>query len=256
MASDKQIRLPDGVAPQSYTVPNATEIVPLSINATFDGSGAGGSYVPTVEIVSDGGVVVARVPCQTTVAAGDSCECTFAPFLRGEAAATGAATAPSVATFYRSTLDGDPALTVPAAGGGPINIPWLHAALPSDGSVTGPIVGDVFIQVNIDCITVEFLSTEWDGTGYLKAAIMGTDSRIIRGDQYALGTEGDSVTVGTTDYGAQTQFTRPNAHIAGDLIHCYADNGDAADHDLNIATFVVYVWPAPGYSGGIPGWPQ
>ncbi len=82
MARDGQIRLPDGGAPASYEVPNAAEIIPKAINATFDGTGASGSFVPTVEIISDGGVVIARVPCQTTVAAGDSAECTFAPFLR------------------------------------------------------------------------------------------------------------------------------------------------------------------------------
>jgi hypothetical protein len=84
VARDVQIRLPDGGAPQSYGVPNATEIIPLAINATFDGTGAAGSFVPTVEIISDGGVVIARVPCQTTVAAGGSAECTFAPFLRAD----------------------------------------------------------------------------------------------------------------------------------------------------------------------------
>lgn len=89
MARDVQIRLGDGTAPQEYEVPNATEIVPLAVNATFDGSGASGDFVPAIEIVSDGGVVVARVPCQTTVTAGDSAECTFAPFLRAGSQSSG-----------------------------------------------------------------------------------------------------------------------------------------------------------------------
>jgi hypothetical protein len=89
MARDGQIRLPDGSAPASYTVPNAAEIVPKAINATFDGTGAAGSFVPAVEYVSDGGVVVARVPCQTTVSAGGSAEVTFAPFLRSGAGSGG-----------------------------------------------------------------------------------------------------------------------------------------------------------------------
>lgn len=37
--------------------------------------------MPAVEIVSDGGVVIARVTADTTVLAGGSAECTFAPFL-------------------------------------------------------------------------------------------------------------------------------------------------------------------------------
>lgn len=89
MARDGQIRLPDGPTPVSYTVPNAAEIVVKAVNATFDGSGAAGTFAPTVEIVSDGGVVVARVPCQTSVAAGGSAEVTFAPFLRGDAGGGG-----------------------------------------------------------------------------------------------------------------------------------------------------------------------
>lgn len=79
MPSDVQIRGADGGAPQSYTVPNATEIVPKAVNATFDGSATAGSYVPTLEMVSDGGVVIARIPCATTVAAGGSAEVSWFP---------------------------------------------------------------------------------------------------------------------------------------------------------------------------------
>lgn len=90
MARDVQIKGGIGAAPQAYSVPNATEIIPRAVNATFDGSGAAGSFLPTLEIISDGGVVIARIPCDTTVAAGDSAEVTFAPFLR---AASGSASA-------------------------------------------------------------------------------------------------------------------------------------------------------------------
>lgn len=89
MPRDRQI-LVAGTAPVplEYMVPNAVELIPRSINATFDGSGAGGDFLPTVEIVSDGGVVVARVPTDATVAAGGSAEVTFAPFLRSRATST------------------------------------------------------------------------------------------------------------------------------------------------------------------------
>ena len=89
MSRDVQIAGGVGNAPQSYTVPNATEIIPRAVNATFDGTAAVGSFVPTLEIVSDGGVVIARVPADTTVLAGGSAEVTFAPFLgRGSGAGT------------------------------------------------------------------------------------------------------------------------------------------------------------------------
>lgn len=80
MPRDVQIMGGIGAAPQSYTVPNATEIIPKAINATFNGAATAQAWVPTVEIVSDGGVVIARCPCSTTVIAGGSAECSFYPF--------------------------------------------------------------------------------------------------------------------------------------------------------------------------------
>lgn len=80
MPRDVQITPGVGAAPQSYLVPNATEIIPRAINATFDGTAAASAFLPTVEIVSDGGVVVARCPCSTAVSAGGSAEVSFYPF--------------------------------------------------------------------------------------------------------------------------------------------------------------------------------
>ena len=79
MANDVQIAGGVGPAPQSYTVPNATEIIPRVINATFDGTLAGSSFLPTLEIVSDGGVVVARCPTASAVASGGKAEVSFFP---------------------------------------------------------------------------------------------------------------------------------------------------------------------------------
>lgn len=71
--------------PAGYTVPNAQELTPLLVSGSFDGSSASGQWVPTLEIVSDGGVVVARVPILETFNVGDSCYATFAPSLSGTA---------------------------------------------------------------------------------------------------------------------------------------------------------------------------
>lgn len=86
--ADVQIRGADGAAPQTYAVPNATEIIPRAINATFNGAGTAATWVPVVEIISDGGVVIARCPCSTSVAAGGSAECSFYPFNDEPASAT------------------------------------------------------------------------------------------------------------------------------------------------------------------------
>lgn len=85
MATDVQISGGIGPAPQSYTVPNAQEIIPKVARATFDGTAAATAFLPTIQIISDGGVVIASVPTDTTVAAGGSADVTFAPFLRGPA---------------------------------------------------------------------------------------------------------------------------------------------------------------------------
>jgi hypothetical protein len=75
VAVDQQIQVAgQASAPLSYTVPNAIEAALLCVNATIDGTAASGGFLPTVEIVSDGGLVVARCPCFTTVAAGASAE--------------------------------------------------------------------------------------------------------------------------------------------------------------------------------------
>jgi hypothetical protein len=59
----------------------------LAVDATFDGTGAAGSFVPAVQIVSDAGVEVGTFPLGSTLTAGSSARVTFAPFL-GESSST------------------------------------------------------------------------------------------------------------------------------------------------------------------------
>lgn len=73
--------------PASWTLPASLEIQLEAVFAHFDGSGAAGSYLPTVEIVSDAGDTVVEIPQDSAVAAGSSVEGSWAPFLR--AASTG-----------------------------------------------------------------------------------------------------------------------------------------------------------------------
>lgn len=85
--------------PLDYTVPATQEVEPLIVTASFDGASASGTFVPTLEIISDAGIVVARVPTTTQVSAGGSADVTFAPFLRGDVVAappSGTAAVPSI----------------------------------------------------------------------------------------------------------------------------------------------------------------
>ena len=70
-----------------YTVPGGQAIQPLAVNATIDGSGAGGAFEPTLEIVSDSGHIVARCPAPQ-VAAGGSAEVSWFPGVKPQAVAS------------------------------------------------------------------------------------------------------------------------------------------------------------------------
>jgi hypothetical protein len=54
----------------------------LALDATFDGTGAGGNFVPALQVVSDAGAEVGTFPLASTISAGSSTKVTFAPFLR------------------------------------------------------------------------------------------------------------------------------------------------------------------------------
>ena len=82
--ADLQI-LATGVAaaPSDVVIPDSAEIQPKSVRATFDGSGAGGAFLPTLVLVSDAGHEAWRIPTAVPVEAGGSAEVTWAPFLDG-----------------------------------------------------------------------------------------------------------------------------------------------------------------------------
>lgn len=143
MADTSPVILVAGTAsvPASYVVPPTQELSPLVCNATFDGTSAAGSFLPTLEIVSDGGVVIARCPVavQDAIAAGDSAEVTFAPFLRQSRTGAGYVLVENQGTLLppESTLDftgagvtaaddptnGRTTVTIPGGGGGAFTLP-------------------------------------------------------------------------------------------------------------------------------------
>jgi hypothetical protein len=75
-------------APLTYTVPPSFSFTLMGVRASFDGGGAGGAFLPCVQLVSDSGQVMAQT-IGSAVAAGDSADVTFAPFLRGASTAPG-----------------------------------------------------------------------------------------------------------------------------------------------------------------------
>jgi hypothetical protein len=243
-------------APYAYQLAASESWTALTISATFDGTGASGAFYPCCSIYTQDGKLVSRDFPSASVAAGASAEVTYHPFLRtatAQSAATGGV--PSVATFYRSTFRaGDPPQTV--AAGSTDNLVWPHAALPTDGSITGPIVGNVFAQYDTDCIAIQYLYVGWENGNYEKAGVIGTNSRDVPADVVAASNYMAADSPLRVDSNDWTMYVMPNAALSGDLLHAYAINGDTIARDINEAWLVVYLWPITGYNGAIPGWPQ
>lgn len=127
--------------PVSYEVPNAVEEALLCVNATIDGTGASGSFLAAVEIISDGGVVVARCPCFTTIASGGTAEISWFR-LRNPTAVASASTiyhqvvlnTPNIRSLW--TLDEASGVTF--ADSGPANVPLAIIGPPTLG--TAPLI--------------------------------------------------------------------------------------------------------------------
>jgi hypothetical protein len=242
-------------APKDYTLPQSQEIIPLAVTANIDGSGAGVTWFPALQCLAPNGTVM-WTAVKDSVAAGGSADVSWFPGVVPVAQATppaGGGT-PSVATFYRSAAAGDAAQSI-AGGGGSHTLAWPHAALPSDGSITGPSAFN-FITINIDCMAIMWLRVAWEDGAYEKTAIIGTTSRIVQADVVSQSNYWPGASPLNTDLKDWVVDGIPNAFRAGNISFAYAVNGDAVAHDVTDAYLVYYVWPATGYNGNIPGWPQ
>lgn len=82
-------------APEHYEVPNTQEIIPKAVAASFDGTGASGSFVALCEIVSDAGIVVAQGKSDTIAAGGSA----YVSWFPGGGLGSGAAFTPDVAVY-------------------------------------------------------------------------------------------------------------------------------------------------------------
>ena len=110
--------------PYNYTIPGSSEIALTSVQATFDGSGAGASFLPALQIIGPGGVVAATfVNPGSPIASGGSAEVTFGTFLGG-AASSGSLTVRDSTHIVSpvSTIRFTSGATVSDAGGGQANV--------------------------------------------------------------------------------------------------------------------------------------
>lgn len=80
MPDTREIQVPDGPVPDEYQLGNLEAIRPQTVEATFDGTGAGGAFLPCVAIYSKAGNLLSRTFPATPMQVGDVSAVTFAPF--------------------------------------------------------------------------------------------------------------------------------------------------------------------------------
>jgi hypothetical protein len=74
--------------PADYVIPASAELLLKNAYAHFDGSGAAGSYLPLLRIISDAGSTVVEAVADTTIAAGASADASWFPRVGAAAAST------------------------------------------------------------------------------------------------------------------------------------------------------------------------
>lgn len=85
------VPIPIAVDGDTYTVPGADTIEPLAVSVTYDGSGAGGDFLPCLTYYSQSGALISRTFPGSSVAAGSSAEVSFIPFVPPASGTGGAA---------------------------------------------------------------------------------------------------------------------------------------------------------------------
>ncbi len=73
-------------APKSYLITGSQEIVLKGVTASFDGTGAGGSFIPAVQVVDPSGFVVGTYTLGVTLAAGASADVSWFPGVTNQSA--------------------------------------------------------------------------------------------------------------------------------------------------------------------------
>lgn len=113
-------------APKDYSIPNAQQIRPLSVRASFTDNGAGGDWLPALQILdNNGNVLVTAADQGVKVTAGNDADVSWFPGVK-VAAAAAAASAVSYAAGWRDDGRGD--ANFPVANGATARIPFLHTS--------------------------------------------------------------------------------------------------------------------------------
>lgn len=167
-------------APAVYEVPGSTEVEPLAAFASFDGSGAAASYLPSIAFYSASGLLISRSFPSSAVAAGASADVSYFPGLGvgGGGGGGGAGGTKQVAVIL-DTADalgnGFAALTTFY---GFTNVRRVLPALPHD-AVVSSWTGAVRVPQDYGSTPVILLSMVVDNTLAAKAAAIRVSTSVV-----------------------------------------------------------------------------
>lgn len=121
--------------PGDWIIPPSLTVALKACYAHFDGSNAAGPFVPELQLISDAGTTVLKIPQDSPIAAGSSVDASWAPFLRGKALAGVAVHGPFQVTVAQ-------------------NVALAATGIP----IYAPSVDDVLLDAWIE------VTTAWNGT--------------------------------------------------------------------------------------------
>jgi len=156
-----------GGLPATYTLPPNLDLDLASVRAKIDGTGAGGSFLVCLSILSSDDKLMARVPLDTTYSAGDTGEGTWAPFLRSQSTGSTPVTTTVVdATLSKAAFD--PALSVTTG------VPWdtfdtsdttVFNTSATNGGAINNTAGDAWLRMTGAGVYFVQADTDWSANG-------------------------------------------------------------------------------------------
>lgn len=153
--------------PLTYTLPSAQDVVLHGARASYDGTGAAGSFVPLLQILAPGGLIVSEAIGGATLAAGASADLSWFPRVGGGGG--GAITTQTLVAY-----------AVFAPVGGSLSVTSTNNAAPTNVITTPSFTADGATQYRIDFgVSALDIKVTAGGSGTATLLTLTRDSTIL-----------------------------------------------------------------------------
>ena len=226
-------------APKDYPIPPSQEIILQSVRASFIDNGAGGDWVPALQILdNNGNVLVTAADKGVTVTAGDDADVSWFPGVKVAAAA--ASTGP--AWFFGRNNNAQTIRTT-----APLRRVGFDHIVTSDATVFTTSTdsnGGTIVTGNKLGIYIAYGQLSWAPPGtYPRSCLVITD---FFGFGVGANTPvGDTTTANTAvgeTYITKDSIMAVTQSVPGE-ISLAAHNWDVANHDVTQALYLIAYWP-------------